>query len=112
MIRGFKDGAPRSPASDPLDLKQIGEAAGDASPPIATAVAASLAPVAQPSTPIATPRGVLLAALLDGARTAAEAGDLAAARVAHEAAGRLLGIEAGDAGAVVDLDTERRRRDR
>lgn len=54
----------------------------------------------------------LLAALLDGVRDAAEVGDLAAARVAHEAAGRLLGIEASDAGAVVDLDTERRRRDR
>jgi hypothetical protein len=103
MIRGFKDMAPRSPASDSLDLREIGEPASDASTPIAPAVAASLAPVAATSTPIATPRARLLAALLEGARAAVETGDLAAARVAHEAAGRLLGSEASDEGAMLGL---------
>jgi hypothetical protein len=97
MIRGFKDMAPRPPASDPLDLKEIGEAAGDASPPFAPVVAASAAPVAATSMPIVTPRARLLAALLEGARAAVEAGDIAAARVAHNAVGRLLGSEAGEA---------------
>ncbi len=38
-----------------------------------------------------SPRAVLLAALFDGARAAVVAGDLDAARVAHEAIGKLLG---------------------
>ncbi len=94
MIRGFKDLAPRSPVSDPLDLKEIRDVEGDTSPPFAPAVAASPAPVSATSTAIVTPRARLLAALLEGARAAVEAGDIAAARVAHEAAGRLLGNDA------------------
>jgi hypothetical protein len=113
MIRGFKDVVTRAPVSDPLAVKEIGEATGDSSAPFARTVAPSPAPVAATSTPIATPpRALLLAALLEGARDAADAGDLAAARVAHEAAGRLLGSEPGDAGATVGLDAERRRRER
>ncbi len=59
----------------------------------------------------ANPRAGLLEALLAGAAAAAAAGDMAAARIAHEAAGRLLGAAGPDAG-VVDLDQERRARGR
>jgi hypothetical protein len=56
---------------------------------------------------------VLLAALFDGARAAAMTGDLAAARIAHEAIGKLLGaapLGEGVEGTVVDLGAERRKR--
>jgi hypothetical protein len=56
---------------------------------------------------------VLLAALFDGARDAALTGDLAAARVAHDAIGKLLGaapIGEGVEGTVVDLGSARRKR--
>jgi len=56
-----------------------------------------------------SPRAALLAALTNAVRDAAAAGDLAAARVAHEALGRLL-TEPGSASAVVDLNAERERR--
>ena len=66
-----------------------------------------------------SPRGALLAALFDGARAAALAGDLDAARIAHEAIGKLLGAAAppGEAtersdAPVVDLAEELRRRER
>ena len=56
----------------------------------------------------ATPRAALLNALADAVRDAALAGDLHAARVAHEALGRLL-VEPATS-AVVDLSSERERR--
>jgi hypothetical protein len=56
-----------------------------------------------------SPRGALIAALTSAVRDAAAAGDLGAARVAHEALGRLLS-EPGAASAVVDLNVERERR--
>jgi hypothetical protein len=59
----------------------------------------------------ANPRAGLLEALLAGAAAAAAAGDLVAARIAHEAAGRLLSA-AGQGGDVVDLEQERARRAR
>jgi hypothetical protein len=49
-----------------------------------------------------------MAALTNAVRDAAAAGDLAAARVAHDALGRLLSEPR--AGAVVDLNAERERR--
>ena len=55
-----------------------------------------------------SPRATLIAALTSAIRDAAAAGDLAAARVAHDALGRLLS-EPG-AGAIVDLNAERERR--
>jgi hypothetical protein len=54
-------------------------------------------------------RATLVAQLFEGVRTALEAGDLEAARVAHEAIGRLLGTE-GNAAPVVDLARVRRDR--
>jgi len=52
-------------------------------------------------------RGTLIAALYAHAAALAQAGDIAAARVAHEAAGRLLVVpEAADA--VVDLNQRRK----
>jgi hypothetical protein len=57
----------------------------------------------------ATPRAALMAALTSAVRDAASAGDLAAARVAHEALGRLLS-EPGVPGPVIDLNAERERR--
>ena len=56
-----------------------------------------------------TPREALVSSLAAAVRDAAIAGDLIAARVAHEALGRLL-IEAAPASAVVDLSAERERR--
>jgi hypothetical protein len=56
-----------------------------------------------------TPRGTLIAALTDAVREAALGGDLTAARVAHEALGRLLSDPAPHGG-VVDLNAERDRR--
>jgi hypothetical protein len=57
------------------------------------------------------PRAVLLAALLKSAGDLAAAGDVEGARVAHEAAGKLLG-PAVEGAAVVDLASERERRGR
>ncbi|WP_437910599.1 hypothetical protein WME95_22995 [Sorangium sp. So ce327] len=45
-------------------------------------------------------------------REALAAGDVEAARIAHEAIGRLLGATGADAGGVIDLAAERRRRGR
>ncbi len=60
-----------------------------------------------------SPRATLLAALFDSARRAALAGDLAMARISHEAIGKLLATEAAPTIApVVDLAEERRRRER
>ena len=61
-----------------------------------------------PGQPPESPRRALIAALANAVREAAAAGDLAAARVAHEALGRLL-TEACPR-AVVDLSAERERR--
>jgi hypothetical protein len=62
-----------------------------------------------PAEPPASPRAVMLAALSAGMTAALSAGDLEAARVAHDAIGRLLGSTAPPA-AVVDLAVERERR--
>ncbi|HET7542390.1 MAG TPA: hypothetical protein VFK05_21120 [Polyangiaceae bacterium] len=51
---------------------------------------------------------MLIAALANAVRDAVAAGDLSAARVAHEALGQLL-TDAGQ-GAIVDLNVERERR--
>jgi hypothetical protein len=55
-----------------------------------------------------TPRTVMLEQLSRGMTAALAAGDLEAARVAHEAIGKLLGSPGG--AAVVDLEVERTRR--
>ena len=52
----------------------------------------------------------MLEQLSAGMRAAVETGDLEAARVAHEAIGKLLGPEAGVGAPVVDLGGERRKR--
>ena len=57
----------------------------------------------------ASPRAVMLAALSAGMTSALAVGDMEAARVAHEAIGRLLGSPSTPAG-VVDLAAERERR--
>jgi hypothetical protein len=54
---------------------------------------------------------VLLAALLKGAGDLAAVGDMEAARVAYDAAGKLLG-PAGEGADVVDLAAEREKRGR
>ncbi|WP_437627957.1 hypothetical protein [Sorangium sp. So ce1151] len=53
---------------------------------------------------------MLLRHLAEGMREALAAGDVEAARIAHETIGRLLGAPAADAGGVVDLAAERSRR--
>jgi hypothetical protein len=60
----------------------------------------------------ADPRSALLGQLAEGMREALAAGDVEAARIAHEAIGRLLGATGADAGGVIDLAAERRRRGR
>jgi hypothetical protein len=57
------------------------------------------------------PRAVFLAALLKSVSDLAAVGDTAAARVAHEAAGKLLASPVEGA-AVVDLAAEREKRGR
>jgi hypothetical protein len=61
-----------------------------------------------PGQAVESHRAALIAALSTAVRDAALVGDLAAARVAHDALGRLLS-EPG-AGAIVDLNAERERR--
>ncbi|WP_437980856.1 hypothetical protein [Sorangium sp. So ce117] len=53
---------------------------------------------------------MLLRQLADGMRAALAAGDVEAARIAHETIGRLLGAPGADAGGVIDLAAERARR--
>jgi integrase len=60
----------------------------------------------------ASPRAALLQSLLDAARAAVAAGDLEAARIAHEAVGKLLGEGEGKGAPVVDLADVRRGRAR
>ena len=48
----------------------------------------------------------MIASLYDHAAALAQAGDIAAARVAHEAAGRLLQV--AEVGSVIDLDRRRK----
>ncbi|MDI1444226.1 hypothetical protein [Polyangium sp. 6x1] len=86
--------------------------ASTTSPPRADASEA-LADASAPSTstPTSNHREALLQSLLDAARAAVAAGDLEAARIAHEAAGKLLGEGEGKGAApVVDLGRERKRR--
>jgi len=64
-------------------------ARGEAGPSEATTSGLG-APGASPGAPAASPRLALLASLLEAVRTAAAAGDMEAARIAHEAAGKLL----------------------
>jgi integrase len=62
--------------------------------------------------PDSSPRRALALALNDAIRTATVAGDLHAARVAHEALGRLLQEPEAGAPEVTDLSSERKRRGR
>lgn len=68
--------------------------------------ARSPAPAAQQ----ADPRTLLLGQLAEGMQAALAAGDVEAARVAHDALGRLMGPRGEGSGAVADLAAERARR--
>jgi len=59
-----------------------------------------------------SPRAVLVAALVETIGAATVAGDLHAARVAHQALGRLLEEPVPGAASVADLNSERERRGR
>ncbi|AUX23345.1 uncharacterized protein SOCEGT47_038680 [Sorangium cellulosum] len=61
-------------------------------------------------TKLADPRSVLLRQLAEGMREALAAGDVEAARIAHETIGRLLGAPGADVAGVIDLAAERTRR--
>ena len=54
-----------------------------------------------------TPRRRLVMALTDAVAAGIDGGDLHAARVAHEALGRLIGEPNSDASRVADLNTAR-----
>jgi hypothetical protein len=88
-----------------LDPREIEGIEVDKSRPIATTLAASGAPMADSTT---SPRAALLEQLAAGITAAVASGDLEAARVAHQAIGKLLG--SGGVPAVVDLDAERVKR--
>ncbi len=117
----------------PRSLKKTGSAAlapealnkgpgsnGGSNPaPVLTEPLVGHAPQALAPSPVTpSPRAALLATLLEGARVAVLAGDLATARIAHETIGKMLGaaeplVEHAASGApVVDLAEERRRRER
>src|SRR6185369_14698881 len=57
-----------------------------------------------------SPREWLLAQLAEGVVRAMAAGDLEAARLAHDAQGRLLGVATGDVAPVIDLADARGKR--
>lgn len=71
------------------------------------AVAALQRPVAQASPDV---RASLLCALADGMSATLAAGDVEAARIAHETIGRLLGAPGTGAAGIIDLAAERDRR--
>jgi hypothetical protein len=83
----------------------------DANVQIATANCANARSTDVSLTKPASPRTALLVHLAEDLKAAIEAGDLEAARVAHEAIGRLLGSTAAKNATVVDLATARARRD-
>lgn len=88
-------------ASDPPD-----RSGGPALPPLP----GGLPPLRESSDP--APRARMIGELCASLAAAAGAGDLAAARVAHDALGRLLEHVDGDAAEVVDLADRRRKGDR
>ncbi|MBW2379803.1 MAG: hypothetical protein JRG70_09700 [Deltaproteobacteria bacterium] len=94
---GFKNPSKASP------FVTNGENTGDAQRPIATDQ--TLDAVSKPFRALS--RSTLIASLYDHAAALAQAGDIAAARVAHEAAGRLL-VVPEPANAVVDLNQRRK----
>jgi hypothetical protein len=86
-------------------------------PPQAPPFADSRGPFADspaPTSPAPSPRATLLEQLLASARDAVAAGDIEAARIAHEAAGKLLAAPRveGAGAKVVDLAHERGKRGR
>ncbi len=94
---------------DHIKSTTIGEVPADRSPPIAPLGALSTGSGALS----VNPRAELIAHFFTAATRALDAGDMEGARIAHEAAGKLLAAtasaEARGAG-VVDLERERRRR--
>jgi hypothetical protein len=76
------------------------------------AVAVSTAAGEPPSGVVASPRAALVADLAGHLAQLLAAGDIEGARLAHETIGRLLATEPGGSTAVLDLASERRRRER
>jgi hypothetical protein len=103
-LKAAGEGNEGSHEADPRGNK--GVASGPERPLAPVGGTSGASEATSPATP--SPRARLLASLLDAARAAAEDGDLEAARIAHRAAGELLGTE--PRGDIVDLDQERRRR--
>jgi hypothetical protein len=105
----FESGLTVSTVRDLLRSPAISTGAHDPSMLVATPAASSAAPSADSSSD-ATPRSVLLSTLLRAAADAAAAGDPTAARIAYEAAGKVLSAKQAPGAAVVDLADERRKR--
>jgi len=101
--RGVKPDA--TPATRAPNLAMSGGAGDSRRNPAVPVEPPAVAPTAAP----ASPRAAMLAALSAGMTAALAGGDLDAARVAHEAIGRLLGSPVRGA-EVVDLAAERERR--
>lgn len=112
-----REASEQIPTPNPAISHAAGETpAKPASPPAAPRWGASEpSGASEPTRTPASPRAALLAHLTGDMGAALVAGDLEAAKVAHEAIGRLLApvvhsAEAGDGAKVVDLDAERARR--
>ena len=101
-------GASIAPCALSTDPPEAQAEDGTEWPPAATLAAMPSAPAP------ATPRAAMLAHLSADMGAALAADDLAAARVAHEAIGKLmaLGLAPVDGAPVIDLATERRKRDK
>ncbi len=119
--------SPRSSLPSPRDgagphdskaIRDLRDDSRDDSIPDVAPLAPGVAPLA-PATlgPVASPRAVMLGHLYADMGAALAVGDLEAARIAHDAIGRLLaamrpGDVPGDGAPVVDLSRERERRGR
>ncbi|WP_437277514.1 hypothetical protein WME90_40705 [Sorangium sp. So ce375] len=97
-------------SGDPQGSRRFPDETGAASVPTTAAKCAKPRQADESQTKPADPRTVLLGQLAEGMRAALAAGDVEAARIAHETIGRLLGAPRADAAGVIDLAAERSRR--
>jgi integrase len=110
VSKGFLNVEPEPSTPNPTPNLAMSRAPGESRAKPEGAL--DLGPASAPATPT-SPRAALLAHLSSDMTAALAVGDVEAARVAHEAIGRLLGAapRVGDAAAtVVDLEAERERR--
>jgi hypothetical protein len=106
----FDGFAIRAHEMDPLESRGFSDPKCEAAPATMTPKCAEARETDESRTKPGDPRAALVGALADGMRAALAAGDMEAARIAHETIGRLLGAPSELLGGVVDLAAERARR--